>query len=84
MKGFEKLLSPIEIAPNFVLKNRMIKAPQSSWRLERGLHRRRQRCIAMVRGTWRKGELRLSMSRPYCGTCGRHLTALTTTGSFPA
>ena len=32
MKGFEKLLSPIEIAPNFVLKNRMIKAPQSSWR----------------------------------------------------
>ena len=27
MKGFEKLLSPIEIAPNFVLKNRMIKAP---------------------------------------------------------
>ena len=29
MKGFEKLLSPIEIAPNFVLKNRMIKAPQS-------------------------------------------------------
>lgn len=32
MKSYEKLLSPIEIAPNFVLKNRMIKAPQSSWR----------------------------------------------------
>lgn len=32
MNTYEKLLSPIEIAPNFVLKNRMIKAPQSSWR----------------------------------------------------
>ena len=32
MNAYEKLLSPIEIAPNFVLKNRMIKAPQSSWR----------------------------------------------------
>lgn len=32
MSKYEKLLSPIEIAPNFVLKNRMIKAPQSSWR----------------------------------------------------
>ena len=32
VKSYEKLLSPIEIAPNFVLKNRMIKAPQSSWR----------------------------------------------------
>lgn len=29
---YETLLSPIEIAPNFVMKNRMIKAPQSSWR----------------------------------------------------
>lgn len=32
MSKYEKLLSPIEITPNFVLKNRMIKAPQSSWR----------------------------------------------------
>lgn len=32
MSRYEKLLSPLEIAPNFVLKNRMIKAPQSSWR----------------------------------------------------
>lgn len=32
MGKYEKLLSPIEIAPNFVMKNRMIKAPQSSWR----------------------------------------------------
>ncbi len=32
MNKYEKLLSPIEIAPNFILKNRMIKAPQSSWR----------------------------------------------------
>lgn len=32
MGKYDKLLSPIEIAPNFVMKNRMIKAPQSSWR----------------------------------------------------
>lgn len=32
MGAYDTLLSPIEIAPNFVLKNRMIKAPQSSWR----------------------------------------------------
>ena len=84
MKGFEKLLSPIEIAPNFVLKNRMIKAPQSSWRWNEDCTADGSDAIAMYENM-AKGELRLSMSRPYCGNLREASTwALTTTGSFPA
>lgn len=32
MTTYDKLLSPLEIAPTFTLKNRIVKAPQSSWR----------------------------------------------------
>lgn len=32
MQQFEHLMSPIEIAPSFKMKNRIMKAPQSSWR----------------------------------------------------
>ena len=31
MGKYDKLLSPLEIAPGFTIKNRMFKAPQSSW-----------------------------------------------------
>lgn len=31
MKSYDKLLSPLEIAPGVTIKNRMFKAPQSSW-----------------------------------------------------
>ncbi len=32
MNQFENLMSPIEITPNFRMKNRIMKAPQSTWR----------------------------------------------------
>ena len=32
MTTYDKLLSPLEITPTFTLKNRIVKAPQSSWR----------------------------------------------------
>ncbi len=32
MQEFEHLMSPIEIAPSFKMKNRIMKAPQSTWR----------------------------------------------------
>ena len=31
MGKYDKLLSPLQITPGFTLKNRMVKAPQSSW-----------------------------------------------------
>ncbi len=32
MGTYDKLLSPLQITPTFTLKNRIVKAPQSSWR----------------------------------------------------
>ena len=32
MTTYDKLLSPLQITPTFTLKNRIVKAPQSSWR----------------------------------------------------
>jgi len=31
MGKYDKLLSPLQVTPSFTLKNRMVKAPQSSW-----------------------------------------------------
>lgn len=32
MQQFEHLMSPLEVAPSFKMKNRIMKAPQSTWR----------------------------------------------------
>ena len=71
-----------EIAPNFVLKNRMIKAPRSSWPLERGLPPTAAIPSPCEHGG--RGVAAIDVAA-MPGTCGRHIyMALTTTGSFPA
>ncbi len=71
MKGFEKLLSPIEIAPNFVLKNRMIKAPQSSWRWNEDCTADGSDAIAMYENMAEGGVAAIDVAA-ILGTCGRH------------
>ena len=73
MKGFEKLLSPIEIAPNFVLKNRMIKAPQSSWRWNEDCTADGSDAIAMYGEHGGRGSCGYRCRGHTVGTCGRHL-----------
>ena len=84
MKGFEKLLSPIEIAPNFVLKNRMIKVLS-----RRGAGTRTAPPTAAMPSpctrTWRKGGVAaIDVAAILWEPAGGIYWALTTTGSFPA
>lgn len=84
MKGFEKLLSPIEIAPNFVLKNRMIKAPQSSWRWNEDCTADGSDAIAMYENMAEGGVAAIDVAAILWDLREASTWALTTTGSFPA